>query len=66
MQYVEKYLDQIELELNIDQIKQRLEVAKQEWNQVVQNGKQIRKKEILDFHYTELGNKTTEEEKKKR
>ena len=66
IQYREQYLDQVELDLNINQIRERLEVAKQDWNKVIQNGKEIREKEILDFHHSKIGNETEPEKKKRK
>ena len=64
MKYQEQYLDQVEYDLIIEQIRIKLEIAKQELNLVVKNRQEIREREIMDFYYSDIGNETEKEKKK--
>ena len=62
----EQYIEEIETEILIEQIRNKLQIAKTEWKEVIERGKEIWEAKLLDHHYTELNNETEKEKKKRK
>ena len=39
---------------SVEEAKEMLQTAKEQWNEVVQNGKEMREKELMDYHTKEI------------
>ena len=46
--------------------KKELEIAQNQWNDIVKRGKEFREKEILDYHHTELNNEDEDQLKSRK
>ena len=50
---------------DIYKIKERIEIAKEQWDDIIKKGKQIRENELLDYHYSEVSCENDDQRKTK-
>ena len=62
LQYIEKEMTNI----SIEQIKEYIEETKVKWQELIEQGKKIREKEILNYHKNEIPNDTDDNKKKQK
>jgi len=54
-------IDDSYIELNIDQVKDQIKIAQQQWEELILKGQEIREQELLDYHKVDIGNNTMKE-----
>ena len=51
---------------DLNEVQNELEIAKNQWIDIVNRGKEFREKELLDYHHTELNNEDEDHLKMKK
>ena len=59
-------IDEIDDEFSAEQAKDRLKIEENNWKNLIEFGKEIREKELLDYHPCELENELQKDKKKRK